>query len=120
MQHPVHRVASASVIKPFTLRLVFEDKTLQVIDLRPVLEGELFGPLQDHALFEQVAVDPQAGTVVWPNGADFDPAMLHDWPSHKDNMVALATRWRQHATTKSPMIAAEKKQAYGTRKATKS
>jgi hypothetical protein len=30
-------------------------------------------------LFNQVRIDPEVHTLVWPNGADFDPAMLHDW-----------------------------------------
>lgn len=28
-----------------------------------------------HPLF-----DPELRTLVWPNGADFDPYVLHDWP----------------------------------------
>ena len=113
MQHPIHRIASVAVIGPFTLRIVFEDKTVQVIDLQPVLEGELFGPLQDATLFARVTVDAQSGTVVWPNGADFDPATLHDWPKQKEKLAALASRWRQHAPArKLPMMAAEKRQEY--------
>ena len=30
----------------------------------------------------QVQIDPEAHTLVWPTGADFDPAMLHDWPEY--------------------------------------
>jgi len=30
-------------------------------------------------VFRQVRLDPEVHTVVWPNGADFDPATLHDW-----------------------------------------
>jgi hypothetical protein len=30
---------------------------------------------------------------VWPNGADFDPATLHDWPEHLEGMKALARQW---------------------------
>lgn len=25
-------------------------------------------------------IDPEVHTLVWPNGADCDPAILHDWP----------------------------------------
>jgi hypothetical protein len=38
-------------------------------------------------------VDPEAHTLVWSNGADFDPATLHDWPEREAEMVALARRW---------------------------
>ncbi|MCI0562212.1 MAG: DUF2442 domain-containing protein [Nitrososphaera sp.] len=53
-----------------------------------LLSGELCGPLRDLALFNQVQVDPEVHTLVWPNGADFDPAMLHDWPQHVEALMA--------------------------------
>jgi hypothetical protein len=34
-------------------------------------------PLQDPDYFAQVRVDPELGTVVWPNGYDLDPDVLH-------------------------------------------
>lgn len=38
----------------------------------------VFEPLrQDPELFRQVRVDQELGTVVWPNGADLDPDVLH-------------------------------------------
>ena len=42
--------------------------------------------------FNQVRLDPEVHTLVWPNGADFDPATLHDW--HKQ-LMALTERARQ-------------------------
>lgn len=32
------------------------------------IHGELYGPLRDQALFERVRIDPEAHTLVWPNG----------------------------------------------------
>ena len=61
--------------------------------LRPVLAGELFGLLRDLDLFARVAVDAEAQSLVWPNGADFDPATLHDWPEHEQALRELARRW---------------------------
>jgi len=58
-----------------------------------VLEGELFGPLKDLNVFNGVTLDEQQFTLVWPNGADFDPATLHDWPDVRDEMIAMARRW---------------------------
>lgn len=40
------------------------------------LDGVL-APLADPAFFRAVRVDPEAGTVVWPNGGDLDPGVLH-------------------------------------------
>jgi hypothetical protein len=31
--------------------------------------------------------------LVWPNGADFDPAMLHDWPKLEEALIARAQKW---------------------------
>ncbi len=93
MVHPVYRVKSVEIVKPYTLRVGFDDDTEQLIYLRPVLAGELLGPLRDLALFNQVKIDPEVHTLVWPNGADFDPATLHDWPTYADSLAARARCW---------------------------
>ena len=93
MAHPIHRVESVRVLGPCTLEIGFEDCTAQAIDFRPVLAGALFGPLRDLALFEQVRIDPEVHTLVWPNGADFDPATLHDWPEHVAELIARSRQW---------------------------
>ena len=93
MAHEIYRVVSFDHSMPFTLRIVFDDGTSQVIDFRPVLEGELYGPLQDLVLFNQVQIDPEAHTLVWPNGADFDPTTLHSWPETGPAMKLLAEKW---------------------------
>ena len=81
MAHPIHRVSRFSVVAPYTLQVSFTDGTDQRIDFLPVLLGPMFGGLQDLRTFNAVVVDPEAGTLVWPNGADFDPATLHACPS---------------------------------------
>lgn len=93
MFHPIYRVMSFEIIAPYTLRVRFDDATEQTIDFRPVLAGELYGPLREEALFNQVRIDPEAHTLVWPNGADFDPATLHDWPEQVDALKQRAQRW---------------------------
>ena len=76
---------------PYTLAVWFADGTEQVIDFGPVLRGVLFGPLQDLAQFNAVRLDLEVGTLVWPNGADFDPATLHEWPQVRDELVKRAS-----------------------------
>jgi len=93
MIHPIYRVMSFAIVAPYTLRVTFDDTTTQVIDFAPILAGELYGPLRDASLFNQVRLDPEVQTLVWPNGADFDPATLHDWPEHLEGMKALARQW---------------------------
>jgi hypothetical protein len=35
-------------------------------------------PLSDPAFFAQVRVDPEAATIVWPNGIDMAPEPLYE------------------------------------------
>lgn len=93
MTHPIHRVESFQIVAAYTLRVRFDDQTEQVINFEPILAGQLFRPLRDVELFNQVRVDPEVHTLVWPNGADFDPATLHDWPEHIQALAARARQW---------------------------
>lgn len=93
MVHPIFRVISFDVVGPHTLIVRFDDATEQIIDFRPVLAGDLFGPLRDEAFFNQVRLDAEIHTLVWPNGADFDPATLHDWPEQVEALKERAQQW---------------------------
>lgn len=93
MVHEIFKVTECEIVAPYTLRLSFDDRTTQVIDFRPVLEGEVFGPLQDLSLFNKVRLDPEFHTLVWPNDADFDPETLHNWPEYRDEMIQMAQSW---------------------------
>jgi hypothetical protein len=62
----------------FVLRLSFDDGSEREIDLEAELWGPVFEPLRANPeLFRQVSVDQELGTIVWPNGADMDPDVLH-------------------------------------------
>ena len=91
--HDIHEVRSFEIVAPYTLEVRFEDGTQQVINFEPILAGELFRPLRDLSLFNQVRLDTEVQTLVWPNGADFDPATLHDWPNLVDALAAQAKEW---------------------------
>src|SRR3989337_1506476 len=95
MAHPIHRVVNFEIVAPYTLRVEFDDGAAQTIDFRPVLVGEMYGRLRDARLFNQVGIDPEVHTLVWPNGADFDPATLHDWPQHVHALAARAREWER-------------------------
>src|SRR5205809_5391907 len=93
MNHEIYRVRSFEIVSDYTLRVGFDDQTEQTIDFLPILAGELYGPLRDPELFRRVQIDPEVETLVWPNGADFDPATLHDWPTQQREFQELAQRW---------------------------
>ena len=65
MAHAIYRVCSFQKVAPFTLCVQFDDGTSQIIDFRPVLKGELYSPLQEPTLFDQVRIDPEVHTLVW-------------------------------------------------------
>ncbi len=71
-------VTAVEIIKGRVVRLEFSDGSERVVDLMPFLWGPAFEEIAaDDAVFAQVRVDPDIGTIVWPNGADLDPDVLH-------------------------------------------
>ncbi len=93
MRIPIYRVRSFQIVALYTLRVQFDDATEQTINFQPVLAGELYRPLRDLTLFNQVQLDPEVHTLVWPNGADFDPATLHDWHIKVSALTERARQW---------------------------
>lgn len=74
---PLIDVTDVRVLARYVVELTFADGSERVIDLEPLLWGPMFEPLvSDYDLFRQVTVDPDAGTIVWPNGADISPRTL--------------------------------------------
>lgn len=83
----LYRVTNFEIIDDYTLRIEFDDGTEQVIDFEPILHGPVFKPLRDIAIFNQVKLEEDFGTLEWPTGADIDPTVLHDWPEHVDSII---------------------------------
>ncbi len=98
MLHPICKVVDFQNEGSYKLRVHFDDNTQRTIDFEPILEGELYGPLRDIAVFTQVYIDTEVHTLVWPNGADFDPATLHDWPEHVSAFKEMVKRWSLTST----------------------
>ena len=93
MQHPIHKVTSVKVVSPYQLNIRFSDNEKKLIDFRPVLSGEMYAPLRDVTFFNQVTLDKEVHTIVWPNCADFDPTLLHNWDEYKDELTQRAREW---------------------------
>ena len=96
MIHALHRITDFCIVGPYRLRIVFRDGLVREVDFTPVLAGALYGPLRDESLFKGVRLDPEVHTLVWPNGADFDPATLHDWPEMLPALEERAKRWARN------------------------
>jgi hypothetical protein len=71
------RITAVESLNCFRLRLIFTDGLTREVDLSHNLWGPMAEPLRDPDYFAQVRVDPELGTVVWPNGYDLDPDVLH-------------------------------------------
>ena len=95
MTHPLHHITAFEPVGGYRLRLWFEDGLRRVIDFEPLLRGELYGPLRQPAVFGTVRLEPEFGTLVWANGADFDPSMLHDWPENEPAWRAMVAQWER-------------------------
>jgi hypothetical protein len=71
-------VVAVELAGAFRLRVRFDDGVTGELDMRATVPFEgVFAPLRDPDYFAQVSVDDDAGTIVWPNGADLDPLVLH-------------------------------------------
>ncbi len=76
----VLRVTDVEALDGYRLRITFNDDAVREVDLTEDLEratGTLAEPLRDLDYFRQVRVDEQLRTIVWPNGLDADPNVLH-------------------------------------------
>jgi hypothetical protein len=71
-------VVEARYVAEFTIWLRFEDGTQGEVDLSDQLSGEVFEPLKNPSFFRQFRVNPDTGTIEWPNHADFAPEFLYE------------------------------------------
>lgn len=78
-------------LAPLTLKLYFADQTEQIINFEPVLGGAWLQPLRDPWYFQQVQIN-DTGNLEWPDGQDFNPEALHDWPKFEPLYLADSQR----------------------------
>jgi hypothetical protein len=74
-------VKTASALPDARLRVTFVDGTSGEVEMgallhNPDLDGTLFEPLRDPAIFAQAQV--VLGAIQWPNGADLAPDAMYD------------------------------------------
>ena len=74
----MHFVKDAKYISEYKLLLTFEDGSVELVDLEPHLDGEIFEPLKDVNYFKTVRVNSELDTIVWENGADMSPDFLYE------------------------------------------
>jgi hypothetical protein len=71
-------ITEVKALDGYRLWLRFADGSSGEVDLAKQIRFQgVFEPLAERAKFLEVRVDPELGTVVWPNGADLDPDVLY-------------------------------------------
>ncbi len=72
-------VKSVRYLHDYELELTFADGVIGQIDFTTWIigQGGVFKPLEDETYFAKVQVNPDLGTIVWPNDVDFDPEVLY-------------------------------------------
>lgn len=71
-------VVGVAVVGERALRLLFSDGTVGDVDFSAEQWTGVLEPLNDPVFFAQVAVDTEAGTIVWPNDIDLAPEPLYE------------------------------------------
>jgi len=71
-------LTEAQPLNGYAVHVRFGDGTTADVDLSYLLDyGGVFEPLHDPAYFARLRADAEAGTIVWPNGADIAPETLY-------------------------------------------
>ena len=73
------RIQAVSVLPNFRLAIRFRDGKTGIVDCSGLLHAQdlgIYAPLADSSFFDQVRIS--LGALTWPNGADLDPAWLHE------------------------------------------
>jgi len=78
MALPWKDVVFVECVGDYRLRLRFSDGADGIVDVADMVPFDgVFAALKDPALFTQVRVDPESGTITWPGGADLSPESLY-------------------------------------------
>lgn len=86
-------IVAVRTLADYRLDLRFEDGVEGIVDVSALVGFKgVFAPMRDPAWFAQVRVDPESGTVVWPNGADLDPDVLYSRVTGSDVIHTIVPR----------------------------
>lgn len=72
-------VVNVECLKDYQLLLTFDNGERREVDIAALVPMDgVFEPLKDPGYFRRVRVEPDVGTIVWPNGADLCPDVLYE------------------------------------------
>ncbi len=70
-------IVEARWIKEYEVELVFNNRQKACVNLKKYLGVGVFKNLVNLRQFKKFEIDPELGTIVWPNGADIAPEVLY-------------------------------------------
>jgi hypothetical protein len=70
-------ITEARVVRHGVLALTFADGLQGVVEVLGRMRGPVFAEARTPAGFAKLTVDPETGTVTWPDGADLAPDTLY-------------------------------------------
>jgi hypothetical protein len=73
----MHFIKKMKYLKDYKLILTFNDKKTKIVNLEKYLDKGVFLPLRNLDYFKKARLNKEAGTIVWPNDADFCPDVLY-------------------------------------------
>ena len=72
-------VVEARPVGAYRVYLRFDDGVAGEIDLAALITFDgVFAPLRNPERFTELRVEPDIGTICWPNGADIAPETLYE------------------------------------------
>lgn len=71
-------ITKVKLVGDYKVQITFEDGVAGTIDVAALISFKgVFAPLANPDYFAKVAVNPEIGTICWPNDADLDPDVLY-------------------------------------------
>lgn len=91
------KIIKAKTLEPYKIELEFNDGKIKVVDLEGILYGNVYGPLRNPDLFNELRVNTEISTIEWPNGADFHPETLEPEFGYYHEAYFFPNNWEQVA-----------------------
>jgi hypothetical protein len=86
----LHDVVEARCVGGYRVYVRFDDDVQGEVDLGSIVTFEgIFAPLRSADRFAELRVDPDLGTIRWPNGADIAPETLYDAVVRRPRQTAM-------------------------------
>ena len=79
-------IKSFRITGDYTIELVFKNDKRQIINFEPVIGKGWMTNLKDLTYFKKVKIN-DGGNLEWPDGQDFNPEALYDWPNFEQAYI---------------------------------